>query len=367
MAKNAGFILQLVKILRVITFLTAICHALFLFSVVLCENQPLVKVYFFDVGQGDAIFIDTSGLDMLIDGGPCEAGSTLMGYLSGLGVSEIAYVVATHPHEDHIGGLISVLSSSITVGTVLYNGESATSQVYQDFMSLAQSKIIIAQRGQRYILSENVNFTILNPVQPLEFTEVNSNSIVLRLQAGSVAFLFTGDATFEAEQSMINAGLSLASQVLKVAHHGSKYATSEEFLDAANPAYAVISAGQNNRYGHPHAETVQRLLSKGVTVYGTYASGTIVMETGGQNIYVLGNPTPIPEFSQKMILFFTLSLTILIAALGKKRQIARKSEGIIGSFCRTGKARTRFRLGLLLSPYSFLLPSFLERQFFLRA
>ncbi|MEM2518136.1 MAG: ComEC/Rec2 family competence protein [Candidatus Bathyarchaeia archaeon] len=292
-----------------------VCYSLFLFGsvqAVLCENQPLVRVYFFDVGQGDAIFIETDGHDVLIDGGSRSAGSMLMGYLSDLGVSEIAYVVATHPHEDHIGGLISVLESSISVSVVLYNNQSATSQVYKDFMSLAQSKITIVQRGQQYILSENVNFTILNPVQPLEFAEVNSNSIVLRLQVGNVAFLFTGDATFEAEESMMDAGLNLSSQVLKVAHHGSRYATSEAFLNVANPSYAVISAGIGNPYGHPHNETVQRLLSKGVTVYGTYVSGTIVMGTDGQKVYVYGNPTPIPEFSQHIVLCYLLILFALV-------------------------------------------------------
>ncbi|MEM3873948.1 MAG: ComEC/Rec2 family competence protein [Candidatus Bathyarchaeia archaeon] len=314
------FVLLLGKVWCKIALLTECC-ALFLFSdvqAVLCENRPLVRVYFFDVGQGDAIFIDTDGQDMLIDGGPRSAGSTLMGYLADLGVSEIAYVVATHPHEDHIGGLISVLGSSISVSVVLYNNQSATSKVYKDFMSLAQGRITIVQRGQQYILSENVNFTILNPVQPLNFTEVNSNSIVLRLQAGNVAFLFTGDATFEAEESMMDTGLNLSSQVLKVAHHGSRYATSEAFLDPVNPSYAVISAGIGNPYGHPHNETVQRLLNKGVTVYGTYASGTIVMGTDGQTVYVYGNPTPIPEFPQNVFLCCLLVIPALIMMMQKR-------------------------------------------------
>lgn len=315
-----GFpVLPLERVWCKIAFLALACYMLVLFGfqAVLCENQPVVKVYFFDVGQGDSILIDTDGLDVLIDGGPRSAGSTLMSYLSNLGVSQIAYVVATHPHEDHIGGLITVLGSSITVSVVLYNGESATSQVYHDFIGLAQGKITIAQRGQTFNLSANVNFTVLNPIQPLEFSDMNSNSIVLRLQAGNVAFLFTGDATFDAEESVMAAGLNLSSQVLKVAHHGSRYATSAEFLEAANPTYAVVSAGLGNPYGHPHAETVQRLLAKGVTVYATYASGTIVMGTDSQTVYVYGNPTPIPEFSQNIILCFTLALTILIVVLRK--------------------------------------------------
>jgi competence protein ComEC len=118
---------------------------------------------------------------------------------------------------------------------------------------------------------------------------------------------------------MMAAGLNLESQVLKVAHHGSRYATSAEFLDAVNPTYAIISAGLDNPYGHPHAETVQRLLAKGVTVYATYASGTIVMGTDGQTVYVYGNPMPIPEFSLNTILCFMLVLTILSGVLKRLR------------------------------------------------
>lgn len=285
--------------------------------VVLCENPSIVTVYFFDVGQGDSILIDTNGSDVLIDGGPRKADAALMSYLEELNVSRIDIVVATHPHEDHIGGLVTVLNSSIVVNTVLYNGEEETTQVYLNFISLAQDKITLAERGQVYILDVNVNFTILNPIQPLEFDEPNSNSIVLKLQVENVAFLFTGDATFETEESIMDAGLNLESQVLKVAHHGSKYATSTEFLEAVNPTYAVISAGLNNSYGHPHNETIQRLVNKGVTIYGTHVSGTIIMSTDGQIIQVYGNPTPISEFSLNMILCLMLASTILIFSLRK--------------------------------------------------
>ncbi len=151
----------------------------------------------------------------------------------------------------------------------------------------------------------------MNPTQPLEFDDTNSNSIVLRLQAGNVSFLFTGDATFEAEESMMNAGLNLESQVLKVAHHGSKYSTSTEFIQAVNPTYAVISVGENS-YGHPSPETIQRLLDEGVTIYSTQVSGTIIMSTDGQTIQVHGNPTPIPELIPTILLGIISMLTILI-------------------------------------------------------
>jgi len=276
-----------------------------------CQNPNIVTVYFFDVGQGDSIFIDTNNKDVLIDGGPRSAGLTVLNYLSELNISHVDIVVATHPDADHIGGLITVLNSSIQVDMVLYNNQTSTTKTYQEFISLAKDKMVVAERGQVYVLDYNVNFTVLNPTQPLEFSDTNDNSIVLRLQVENVSFLFTGDATFETEESMMNAGLNLKSQVLKVAHHGSKHSTSTEFIQAVKPIYAVISVGENY-YGHPSPETIQRLLNEDVTVYSTQVSGTIVMSTDGQTIQVQGNPTPIPELIPTILLGIISMLTILI-------------------------------------------------------
>jgi len=276
-----------------------------------CQNPSIVTVYFFDVGQGDSIFIDTNNKDVLIDGGPRSASLTVLNYLSELNISHVDIVVATHPDADHIGGLITVLNSSIQVDMVLYNNQTSTTKTYQEFISLAGDKMVVAERGQVYVLDYNVNFTVLNPTQPLEFSDTNDNSIVLRLQVENISFLFTGDATFETEENMMNAGLNLKSQVLKVAHHGSKYSTSTEFIQAVKPIYAVISVGENP-YGHPSPETIQRLLNEDVIVYNTQVSGTIVMSTDGQTIQVQGNPTPIPELIPTILLGIISMLTILI-------------------------------------------------------
>lgn len=276
-----------------------------------------VTVHFFDVGQGDSILINADGKNVLIDCGPKTAGSTLLGYLDSVNVTHIDIMVATHPDEDHIGGLITVMQSTMTIDMIFYNGQNHTSQTFKDFMSLAQEyTLTVTERNQVHVLTATTNFTILNPVQPLEFADINANSVVLKLQVNNVSFLFTGDATADTEQSMINAGLSLRSDVLKVAHHGSRTSTSQAFLDAVNPTYAVISAGLDNVYGHPHEETVQRLLEKSVITYGTYASGTIVFTTDGNTVTVQDNPEPIPEFPSTMILpillLATLTATILL-------------------------------------------------------
>ena len=131
-------------------------------------------------------------------------------------------VIATHVHEDHIRGLVDTLNSTLTIDEVLVNNQTHTSQTYTNFITIAQTRTVtVAQRGQIIILTETANLTMLNPVQPLEFGDINDNSIVTKLQAGNTSFLFTGDAEEPAEQSMITAGLNLKSDILKVGHHGS--------------------------------------------------------------------------------------------------------------------------------------------------
>ncbi|MFP3985236.1 MAG: ComEC/Rec2 family competence protein [Candidatus Bathyarchaeia archaeon] len=291
-------------------------------SMELASTFCSVTVYFFDVGQGDSILINVDDKNILIDGGSKSAGATLLGYLDGVNVTHIDVMVATHPHEDHIGGLITVMQSTITIDLILYNGQNYTSKAFEDFMSLGQEhNLTVTDRSQVYLVTATTNFTILNPVQPLEFadTNANANSIVIKLQVSNVSFLFSGDATAETEQSMINAGLNLQSDVLKVAHHGSNTSTTQAFLDAVNPTYAVISAGLGNPYGHPHEEVVQRLLDKGIIVYGTYASGTIVFVTDGNTVTVQGNPEPIPEFHSTILLPVLLLTTLTAMFLLKKK------------------------------------------------
>jgi competence protein ComEC len=266
-------------------------------SAVYAVDQESLTVYFIDVGQGDSIFIDTSGLDVLVDGGTRTVGVAVVNFLQNLGVDHIDLLVATHMDADHIGGLIAVLNSSVQVGEVLVNNQTGTTVTYSDFMSLANThSVVAAQRGDVYVLAEDVNFTVLNPVQPLEFSEQNENSVVMRLQIGGSSFLLMGDAEASTEESILLSGLEVDSDVLKVGHHGSNSSTTDAFLSAVSPSMAVISAGLNNPYGHPHQETLDKLFAHQVTVYGTYQSGTVIMSANSTSIQVLNNPTPIPEY-----------------------------------------------------------------------
>ena len=288
-------------------------------------ESPEATVYFFDVGEGDSFLIKVDDKNILIDGGTTATGLTLLGYLNGAGVTHLDFMVATHPHEEHIGGLIIVLESAVTVDTVLYNGYNDTSQTCQQFLALAnQHNLTKAKRNDLYPLSSTSNFTILSPTQPLGFGGIDSNAncIVLKLQIGNVSFLFEGDATAEAEQSILNAGLNVSSNVLKVVHHGTRTGTSQAFLVAVNPVYTVISTDTESASGPYHEDIVQRLTAKGVITYGTYVSGTLVFTTDGNTVTVQDNPEPIPESLSLLALSLaaaTISISIFYAR--KHRQL----------------------------------------------
>jgi len=241
-----------------------------------------LKVYFFDVGQGDAILIDLGDVEVLIDGGDRTPGVVqyLKSYLDG----PLEAMVATHPHADHIGGLIDVMAAC-QVEQIWYNGETATSKTYTDFMSAINAEnaqVFQAVRGDT-INIENLDFKVLNP-SDLKGT-TNNNSIVLWLSYGKVDFLFMGDAEKEAEVSiLVMSDMPVPEvEILKVGHHGSNTASSSDFLAVTTPETAIYMAGTGNVYGHPHQETIQALTNIGAKIYGTDLCGTITVTTDGQS------------------------------------------------------------------------------------
>jgi len=288
-------------------------------TIVLAADQETVTVYFIDVGQGDSIFIDTSGFDVLIDGGTRTAGTTVVSFLQDLSITEIHLMVATHMDADHIGGLITVLKSAIQVDDILINNQTGTTVTYNDFMALANIHTVsAAQRGDTCILTPNANLTLLNPVQPLEFDEQNLNSVAMRLQVGDSSFLLMGDAEDVTEESILQSGLEVSGDVLKVGHHGSNTATTDSFLTAVSPSIAIISAGDGNPYGHPHQETLDKLFANQITVYGTYQSGTKAISANLTSIQVLNDPTPIPELSMPIIIA-SLTITLSMVIIHKRK------------------------------------------------
>jgi len=242
-----------------------------------------LTVHFIDVGQGDSILLDLGDTEVLIDGGDKSPG--VVSYISHYIDGPLEVMVATHPHADHIGGLIGVLGA-FKVDEIWLNGDTSTSQTYSQFMSAINSEgaeVHVARRGDT-IHAGNLTFNVLSPVNL--GNDTNDNSIVLSLSYGQVDFLFTGDAQQEAEASMLAAGIVPDVDILKVGHHGSRTASSMQFLQVAKPECAVYMAGEGNSYGHPHQETICNLWEIGAEIYGTDTCGTIVVKSDGKSFSV---------------------------------------------------------------------------------
>lgn len=250
-------------------------------------NQPdgQLQVHFIDVGQGDSILIHAGGTAVLIDAGPRAAGETVVNYLRSQGIAELDLVIATHPHEDHIGGLLEVLKQ-FKVGEVMDPGVVHTSRTFEQYLDLIDSKGIeftVARTGMSRDLSDGVRLEILHPTRP-KADQLNDASIVARVSIGRVAFLFTGDAGIGAEREILASAGSVPANVLKLGHHGSSDSTSREFFQAVRPAYAVITLGADNPYGYPHREIVALLAD--TDVLRTDLHGHIVFSTDGSALDV---------------------------------------------------------------------------------
>jgi len=241
----------------------------------------LLQVAFLDVSQGDAAWLKTpDGLDILIDGGYQSEGPGLVSYLQEHGVIDIEVIVLSHPHADHVGGLITVLEN-MEVDEALTNCQSYDSATYQEFQKLLLDKAIPTTcfRDGNNFTWGGVSAAAVNPPEPL-MPDANNNSVVLRISYGAIDFLFAGDIESEAEAEILGRGRTVEAEILKVAHHGSQYSSTAPFLTAVDPEMAVISVGPNS-YGHPTAEAIQRLRDAGATIYRTDLRGTIVVTTDG--------------------------------------------------------------------------------------
>lgn len=267
-------------------------------------TQGRLQIYALDVGQGDsALIITPEGKSVLIDAGPPQAGDEVVAALRKRDIQSLDLAVATHPHADHIGGMRPVIEN-FEVKKFLDSGQVYASKEYERMLRAINEKrikFIEAKKGMKFGLDSGVELEVLNPQGDDQWiTEVrrggsveNANSVVLRLSYGNFSMLFTGDAETETEDLMMRSAAPLRAQVLKVGHHGSRYATSARFLEAVTPEAAVISCEAGNRYGHPAQQTLDRLQRAGVKIYRTDLNGEIAIVTDGNTFEIHAAKKPI--------------------------------------------------------------------------
>lgn len=246
-------------------------------------SQEPLEVHYIDVGQGSATLLKSGRHAMLIDTGDSDQGTKIQLYLTKQGVENLDYLVLTHPDADHIGGA-PVIITKFGIGQLFlfnYEKDNKTTQKVRDAMQYKGLTASDCQVGDTYTLG-NASFTILAPVK--EYADSNNASIVIMVQNGNNRFLFTGDCEAEAEADLIASGADLSADVYLAGHHGSDTASSQAFMDAVSPTYAVISCGEGNSYGHPHAEVLNRFRSMGIQVFRTDEQGSVVAESDGTGI-----------------------------------------------------------------------------------
>ncbi|MDR3540915.1 MAG: ComEC/Rec2 family competence protein [Desulfosporosinus sp.] len=256
-------------------------------STTVVPGQKL-RISYIDVGQGDSILIQIpNGKNVLIDAGNNGDANTITSYLKKQSVSKLDIVIATHPHEDHIGSMNTVINT-FDIGQVIMPKKDSTTQTYKALITAIQNKglkITEAKAGLKLDLGPEVNALLIAP-NSVSYEDVNNYSAVLKLSYGTNTFLFEGDAQEQSENEMINAGFNLKADVLKVGHHGSNTSSSSAFLAKVQPKFAVISVGKGNSYGHPAKVTIDHLTNIGAKVFRTDISGTIVAESDGTNITI---------------------------------------------------------------------------------
>lgn len=247
------------------------------------SDDSVMKVHFLDVGQGDCTLIQCDGKAMLIDCGDSNQGTKIQNYLKKQGITELEYLILTHPDADHIGGAPVILTKFTVVHLIMPDYEKDTTS-YEKLMQAINSQghtVTYPEVNEVYPLG-SAEIRIVGPVH--SYMEPNNESVSCIIKYQKNSFLFTGDAEEEAENDMLLSGAILKADVYKAGHHGSSTSTSDAFLDAVKPSCAVISCAEGNDYGHPHAQILNKLRANGIDVYRTDEDGTIIATSDGSTI-----------------------------------------------------------------------------------
>lgn len=298
----------------VLTFILIILAAIFFYSAYLelgtdsvpdaavnsfIDKDADLEIHFIDVGQGDCSLIMWEGASMLIDCGERDYAETVKKYLKKQGVKKLDYIITTHPHSDHIGGMGDIISE-FEVGKVIAPRVSEdmtpTTKTYERFLQALKDKslkLTAAKPDTTYTLSSTAvsaaeksppKFEVLAPVK--DYDDLNNYSVVIKLTYGTTSYLFTGDAEKEAELDILENGADVDADVLKVGHHGSSTSSCDEFYEAVSPEICVIQCGEGNSYGHPHKEIMGTINSSGAKVYRNDTDGTVIVYSDGDEIFV---------------------------------------------------------------------------------
>lgn len=249
------------------------------------KDEKVLKIHFIDVGQGDAALIELHGYTTLIDAGPNSSAERLVNYLKEEDIKSIDYIIATHPDEDHIGGMDEVLRNfevkNFYAPKIIKNTETFKAMIKE--LKKENLKINVPYKGMELDLGEEANLTFLTPVEYGGDND-NNSSLVTKISFKESSIIFMGDCESEVERHLLKESNLIESNIIKLGHHGSKSSTSIEFLKKVDPDYAIISCGKNNKYGHPHKETIDKLDKLNIKYFRTDLDGSIIIRSDGFNI-----------------------------------------------------------------------------------
>lgn len=278
------------KLFKLILPLFIIILSLFLYQTNDTSNyKNQMTIHYIDVGQGDCILIQVNNKNLLIDSGPSSNRKSLLDYLENLNIKKLDYIIATHPHEDHIGNMDTIIRR-YNIGSFYSPKVTHSSTTFENMISSLVDKnlkINILNRGVTGInLGENTSVSVYSPLENLYSDNLNDYSPIIKITFLNNSFLFTGDAEISTENTVLSQNENLKCDILKIGHHGSSTSTSPDFITAVNPSIAIISVGKNNPYGHPTPEIISLLNSLNIKTIRTDINGSIIAISDGSNIKI---------------------------------------------------------------------------------